>query len=696
MWPDEESSPVAKGIPSNWYKKPYHSHWVYRGAGGAILGYVTRYQNTTEDKDVVPFFRQEGTGWKAKAAPVPRPLYGLDRLANNPDAPVMITEGEKAADAAQKLLPGYVSVTSPGGSKAAGKADWTPLKGRSCIVWPDNDEPGEKYAAAVAQQLPKVGATLKGVIDVQALGLPEKGDAADWPVGKPLPDPLPMVDPSSRSSNCSKAPCSNSQALPEPPRPLQRELPPPEEYPVDALGEILGGAAKAIHRAIQAPLAMCAQSVLAAACLATQGLADFTIDGRQGPISEYFLTIGESGERKTAVDNVTLLEHRNFQQELAENYAREYRDFMNSAEAFKKAREEALKKAKGYHAKNQALADLGDPPTAPPFPLLVIQEPTFEGLVKTLRDGRPSIGLFSDESGTFIGGHALNEENRVKMGAGLSTLWDGKPLSRVRAGDGAFQVSGRRASAHLMAQRGVAAKFLADGVLIEQGLISRFLACYPDSTAGTRLYNGVDLTTDPAMNAYHARIRILLRTPFTTSASDATELTPPAIPLSGHAKDLFVQFYNIVEEQLALDEPLAPIRGFANKAPEHAIRLATILTVFDDPTAREIDVEHMASGIELAQFYISEALRLFHAGQCSERLTRAQKLLSWIESQALDHIYLRLVYQYGPGSIRDAASAKDAAQILVDHGWLIPIEGGMDLDGAHRHVAWEVVQCSGD
>jgi hypothetical protein len=44
-------------------------------------------------------------------------------LAERPNAPVIITEGGKAADAAGKLLPGQVAVTSPNGSKSLSKAD---------------------------------------------------------------------------------------------------------------------------------------------------------------------------------------------------------------------------------------------------------------------------------------------------------------------------------------------------------------------------------------------------------------------------------------------------------------------------------------------------------------------------------------------------------------------------------------------
>jgi putative DNA primase/helicase len=79
--------------------------------------------------------------------PFPRQV---DRLAAKPDASVVICEGEKAADAAARIFPESVFITSPGGSQAASKADWSPVAARRVLIWPDADEPGEKYAGEVA------------------------------------------------------------------------------------------------------------------------------------------------------------------------------------------------------------------------------------------------------------------------------------------------------------------------------------------------------------------------------------------------------------------------------------------------------------------------------------------------------------------------------------------------------------------
>jgi len=106
------------------------------------------------------------TGWHDRAPDTPRPLYGLEKLAARPDAPVMIHEGEKAADAAQWLFPDRVCVSWMGGKGADGHADWTPLIGRQTdkIVWPDNDAGGIEAGARIAARLP--GARLLGVDDL--------------------------------------------------------------------------------------------------------------------------------------------------------------------------------------------------------------------------------------------------------------------------------------------------------------------------------------------------------------------------------------------------------------------------------------------------------------------------------------------------------------------------------------------------
>jgi len=103
--------------------------------------------------------------WRWKGPEEPRPLYHLNQLYDRPDAPVLVVEGEKACDAAARLLPGFVAATSPFGSKSPDKADWSILKGREVTIWPDRDGPGEQYAVAVARLVRAAGAASIRIVD---------------------------------------------------------------------------------------------------------------------------------------------------------------------------------------------------------------------------------------------------------------------------------------------------------------------------------------------------------------------------------------------------------------------------------------------------------------------------------------------------------------------------------------------------
>lgn len=144
--PDDALIPTHRkhGAPS--------AHWFYRNAEGQIIGIVCRFDLEMGKKEVIPAIWNK-TGWKWAGFPKPRPLYGLQGLAQRPDAPVCIVEGEKAASAAARLLPSHVAITWPGGALAVKHADWAPLKGRHVTIVPDIDNPGRKAAAEIAEIL---------------------------------------------------------------------------------------------------------------------------------------------------------------------------------------------------------------------------------------------------------------------------------------------------------------------------------------------------------------------------------------------------------------------------------------------------------------------------------------------------------------------------------------------------------------
>lgn len=160
--------------------------WDYTDAAGNLLGFVFRFESEgTKEFRPLTFCRPEGGGagaWRWESWQAKRPLYGLKELAARPSAPVVVTEGEKACDAARRLLPGAVVVTSPNGAKSAGHADWRPLAGRTVAIWPDADFAGAEYAKEVADELLAVGATSVRI------AVPDHNVRAGWDAADALDD----------------------------------------------------------------------------------------------------------------------------------------------------------------------------------------------------------------------------------------------------------------------------------------------------------------------------------------------------------------------------------------------------------------------------------------------------------------------------------------------------------------------------
>ena len=139
--------------------KEITGQYAYRDEENRLLGYVIRVESENQEgrriKETLPLTYCENQGgkkyWRWKGFSSPKPLYGLERLKEG--KPILIVEGEKTAEAAQKLFPTFTVITWNGGVASAAKADWTPLKGRDVTLWPDHDDVGRKAAQDIASLL---------------------------------------------------------------------------------------------------------------------------------------------------------------------------------------------------------------------------------------------------------------------------------------------------------------------------------------------------------------------------------------------------------------------------------------------------------------------------------------------------------------------------------------------------------------
>lgn len=484
----------------------------------------------------------------------------------------------------------------------------------------------------------------------------------------------------------------------EGPRPLVREIEPAEPYPIESLGP-LRAAAEAVQAHTQAPVAICAQAVLGAVSLITQAHADVVLpSGQTRPTSLFLMTIAASGERKSAVDALALRAIYEREAELRETHNAEaaaYKasyDIWEARQAQAKSELRSAKKQRG-EAAIAAEADLravGAQPEPPLAPILVCPEPTFEGYCKLTAMGHPALGLFSAEGGSFIGGFGMSKDQKLKTAAGISSVWDGDPIKRVRAGDGSIVLAGRRLALHLMAQPDVAARMVDDELLRSQGLLSRLLVVAPESTAGTRFFAEPSKAVRQDLYQYDEHLAGLINMPLPLRENTRNELAPRKLGMSHDARGIWIRLHDHVEKHMGHDGEFAPIPGLANKAAEHAARLAATLTLWANIRAEAIGSEAMAQGALLIQHYLAESLRLRSIAATHGILHLAQRVLAWIEQKWMEPaIYAAAIYN--DCTIRDVRERKMALRIikiLEEHQYLQRLNERIYVNGALRKEVW--------
>lgn len=417
----------------------------------------------------------------------------------------------------------------------------------------------------------------------------------------------------------------------------------PDAFPFHALGTILGNAARAIAEDVQAPDSLAGGSVLAAASLAVQSLANVVMPhGKRSPLSAFVITGAFSGDRKSAVDDVACLEIEEVRKQQARDYSKAMQGYDDDMATKKKADT--------------------DPPKPTPKSLTT-GNATIEGLARLLKY-QPSVGVFSAEGGEMLGGHSLRADKRSSGLAFYLKAWGGESLDSLRGGEGLTVLLGRRIAVHVLVQPVLLRELLGDPLAQGQGLLARCLIAQPETLAGHRPYRDVNPHDNPAVVIYNAAIKKLLHTtPIFWPGGDGYELKPRDLHLSEEARLLWIAFYNEIESQQATTKELDAARPFASKAAEHAARIAGIITMVATPEAITIPASAMDGAILVITFYLTEHLRLTGAGKQERQEGNLRQLLQWMQAQGAT-VPKKDVLQKTPRHLRQLKS--DGLNLLLN------------------------------
>jgi putative DNA primase/helicase len=426
----------------------------------------------------------------------------------------------------------------------------------------------------------------------------------------------------------------------ETPQPLVAELT-PEPYPLDALPETIREAVEEVAGFVKAPIPLVASSALAAVSLAIQAHIDVRREEKlEGPTGLFFLTIADSGERKSSCDGYfsrAIREYEAAKAEEAKPLLTNYRSDLAAWEAKQGGLKDKIRQLSKDSKSTGSLEDdlrrlEREKPEQPRFPRLVYADVTPEALAYELSKKWPSAGLMSAEAGLVLGSHGMGKDSVMRNLALMNQLWDGSPLSVDRRSSDSFTVQGARLTVALQIQEPTLKSFFdRSGELARgTGFLARFLVAWPESTQGTRLFSSAPKSW-PALERFDKRLGVILSSSF--SLTETGGLSPVMLNFSPEAKKAWIDFHDTVETELASGGDLYDIRDVASKSSDNAARLAALFQFFEGGLGA-IDIDPIRRASRIVAWHLSESRRFFGELALPQELADSIRLNNWLINRA--------------------------------------------------------------
>lgn len=636
--------------------------WLYKDETGRLLFLVRRFDGPNASKEFRPFsFCEDNSGnreWRVQGVPSPRPLYGLDRLAARPTSPVLVCEGEKSADAASTIFPDHVCITSPGGCSGARHADWSVLARRRVVIWRDNDQPGERYAAEAAEQILSAGAAEVRSVDVPAA----------WPKGWDLADELPPGVSGSVYADL----VTDAQTIGQgkdtidlsPLRDGRGEAP---ALPLDLFGSWSDWVERAAEAA-NAPADYVVAALLAGASAAIGNSRwGEPWPGWSEPPTLWIGAVGDPSSGKSPSADLVLDALRRLEREELEAFEPE-RLKHEAARELAEAATKTWKEAVGAAAKQGKV-----PPVKPLVaqvpdelvaPRILISDCTPEASAAVLAGNPRGIIATRDELSGWLGG--MDKYNAGAERSYWIEAYGGRSYRIDRKSGKSFSIPRLTISVFGGMQPQMFSSLVAGSA--DDGLSARFLWIWPQARPFARPKRAPDpLRVLDAMR----RLRGL------PMVQDEHGPRPFFVRCTDEAAGILEEWWRDQESATLYGGNL--LRSWRGKGRGHALRLALIFEFLEwsfdgignQPQA--IGAKAMMRAVAYYSDYLQPmALRVFGDAGLPESERDAGAVAQYIVAIRPQFIHVRNdVYRKRIGGIADAARAQRAIDVLVEAGWLI-------------------------
>jgi len=632
---------------------------TYSDLNGNVLYWRIRLVNpTTGDKEIRPMSIESGVF--VLSEPVfkdKKPLYRLDHLKESNT--VFFVEGESCVDTLDSL--GLIATTS-GGSSSFSSTNFEPLRNKTIYIWADNDDPGTKFMDSVSSHLNDIECRVY-MLDIKTLNLPKGGDVVDWLKANPNATSQTILDMPYWQEMSGGEGTSSKEWVWEDPKPILEDFQ-NESYPKDHLPQIIKDAVDEVAAFVQSPYSMLASSAISTISLACQALFDVQRSEKlKGPCSSYFLTIAESGERKSTGEGFfteSIREYERNQADTAKPYIKEFKARLGAWEAKCAGTKDKIRQlAKGGEEtgsfERQLSELISEKPEQPKVPRLIYVDATPEALAFSLFSNWPSGGLISAEGGQVFGSHGMSSNSVMRNLAMLNQLWDGNTLHIDRKTSDSFSVVGARLTISIQIQEPALREFLSGSGDLARGtgFLARFLLVWPESTQGNRPFIEAPKKW-PKLSLFNQRLSQILNMP--CKFDEYGVLKPSLLNFSADAKQAWIEYHNHIENLLRLGGELSDVRDVASKSADNAARIATLFEVFQNPTSTIISKESFACAQAITAWHLSESVRFFGQFSMPPETLKMVQLDQWLINYCNQNkvlvILKSVVLQYGPGQLR--------------------------------------------
>ena len=452
-------------------------------------------------------------------------------------------------------------------------------------------------------------------------------------------------------------------------------------FPQYVPSPLLWDAIDEVENNIQAPRPLILSGALTAMSLACQGLIDVRKpNGQVVPVSLMIMSIANSGERKSTVENIFLAPIRDFQKVESSNYQRCYSEWLARFEAWKVRKQVILKMigqkaSKGRDSVADELSLIDHERSKPDKPRqfkMLYEDATSEALFLGLHQNVSTAGLISSEGVGVINGGAMNDL------AKQNSLWSGDAITVDRASAESYELWGVRLTVSMMLQDSAFNDYMARRGEKSRGagLWARFLVCRPQTTQGTRVISNGTMSWEHC-EKFTARLSNILNR--NLALLEGSGHSRKVICFSPEAKARWLEVFNKIERGILPGGRFESIGDHASKLADNIARVAAIFHYFEEGEG-SISFDTLDAAVDLCCWYSDQFSAVFVPP--AEAETDALELDDWLRSyrdRGYREIRKNKVLQCGPSKLREKKRLERALDILQDRGYIEPFRRGKTM-----------------